>query len=421
MKIFKKNIFIASSPNMQRDDVWLAVRLLFQSWKWKSSRYVDEFEYEIEKYMGAGRKAIAFDSARSSLLLILKEFGIGKGDEIIVPSFTCIVVVNAVLACGAKPVYIDTDPESLNIDLADLDKNITKKTKAILVQHTFGVPIDVKEIRRIVGSNVRIIEDLAHILGGEIDGEKFGTFKETDAAILTFGIEKMMSTMRGGMALVKDEKIYENLKKVQRDLPNFSSLQILSWLINPIVWSLINPLYFIGIGKLTIGRAFSFVGHKIGIMGNMMEGCEYKGCWPKWMPAKMPGVLALIGINQLKKLDRHNEHRREIAAIYDSILNPRKEYSKIPGYTPLRYPVLVKNPVRVHKIFKKEHIILGNWYHKFLFTKKQFLDDVGFEIKEYPKTEKITEHIINLPLFWRVDEKDVRDIVEIVKMYLFKE
>lgn len=423
MSLLRKNIFIASSPNMEKDDVWLAFKLLLQPWKWRDERPVIEFEKQIENYLGVdangkGTKAVAFDSARSAFYLLLKAYGIGKGDEVLMPSFTCVVVVNSVIHAGATPVYVDIDPKTFNIDQKDLFNKISGKTKAILVQHTFGVPINVEKIRSIVGPDIKIIEDLAHILGGELETEKAGVKKQKfgtfgDAAILTFGIEKMISSVRGGMAVVKDEKIYQALKSEQKTLPDFFYSRILFWLLNPIIWSITNPLYYLGIGKLTFGRVVSKLGHILGFMGNMMEKPEYSGGWPDWMPAKMPGALAQIGINQLKKLGRFNEHRRKLAKIYDNELG--LDYSANSGYTPLRYPVLVNDQMKAHKLAKKEHIILGNWYGKILFTKEEFLPGLNFEKSQNPNTVEITNKIVNLPLYIKVTEDDARMIGQMIK------
>lgn len=431
-----KNLFIASNPNIEKDDLWLVFKLLFQPWRWRALEHVERFEKEVERYinkqqassnkhqvttskldtesltLNADFRAVAFDSARSSLALLLKEYGITSGDEVIVPSFTCVVVINAVLKVGATPIYIDTDSKTFNIDLEKLRAKVSSSTKAIIVQHTFGVAIDMEKVRNIVGKDVKVIEDVAHILGGENEkGLKYGTLG--DAAILTFGIEKMITTLRGGMVLVKDEEIYKNLKLIQTQAPVYSLRRIFIWLCNPMIWAIATPLYYVGLKKFTIGRLISQIGHKLGLMGNMMEACEYKGEWPAWLPSRLPGAFAILGLNQLRKLDKFNTHRREIAEIYDEILG--EKYSLNIGYTPLRYPVLVEEPAKVHKTLRDKHVILGNWYHKFLFTKPEFLEYLNFNPKEYPQTQYLTDHVINLPLNIKVGKEDAKQIAEVVK------
>lgn len=420
-----RNLFIGASPNIQRDDIWLIIKQIFQPWKWKNEEGVFNFESQIEKYLNTRSendpdyfRAVAFDSARSSLALLLKEYGIGQGDEVVVPSFTCVVVINSVLKVGAIPVYIDSDLATFNIDLKELERKINSKTKAIIVQHTFGVAVDIPEVRKIVGNKVKIIEDVAHILGGEdAEGRKYGTLG--DASVLTFGIEKMMTTLRGGMVLVKDETVYTKLKEAQKVAPSYSRKRILVWLLNPLIWAIAAPLYFIGLGKYTMGRMISQVGHTLGLMGNMMEPCEYKGKWPAWLPSKLPGVFAVVGNNQLSKLDQYNQHRREVALIYDNLLG--LHYHKYEGYTPLRYPVLVSDPETVFKKLRQSHVIAGNWYRTFLFTKEEFLKYLYFEPSEYPITQNITNHVINLPVFIKVHPEQAERIAEIVKPYLIQD
>ncbi len=412
LKSSMKNLFIGTSPNIQKDDIKLIFASLFRPWAWREEEAVYKFEEEIANYVSADSNsfAIAFDSARTSFFKLLEAWDIGKGDEVLVPSFTCVVIVNSVLQAGATPVYIDTDPDTFNISLDDLRAKISNKTKAVLVQHTFGVFIDVQKIRELVGDDIKIVEDHAHSLQRDVWDDK-----TSDALVLTFGIEKTMTSLRGGMAVVRDEALYKSLKDKQRNLKEFSYRRIFVWLINPLLWAIITPLYFVGLGKFTIGRLFSQAGHKLGLMGNMVEGCEYRGCFPNWMPAKMPGVLAEIGLNQLRKLDKFNEHRRIIGQIYDEAFG--NTYSKTAKYTPLRYPLLVDEPIRVLAKLRKHHVIAGNWYNRILFTDPKYLAVLGFDPKSCPITIEITPKVINLPTFIKVTEEDAKKIVEIIKKF----
>lgn len=415
-----KNIFIGTTPNIQKDDLSLIGRILWRPWTWRNNEKVREFESAVETYMAGGEdsknnsefKAFAFDSARSSFYQILKAWGIGEGDEVLVPSFTCVVIINSVMETGAKPIYVDVNFETFNMDLADLEKKRTDKTRAVLAQHTFGIPMNVDKMRTILGGDVKIVEDLAHVMGAEVDSKKVGT--HGDAAILTFGIEKAMTTLRGGMALVrKSDKVQiSELTMAQDNANEFSLFRIWQWLINPFLWTIATPTYYWGAGKISFGRIISQLGHRFGLMGNMMESCEYSGCFPSWMPAKMPGALAEIGLGQLKKLDKFNEHRRNIAKIYDDAFG--KNYSAAGGYTPLRYPLIVDDSVEVHRKMRENHFIIGNWYNKILFTDPKYLDILGFDKSSCPNTVKITGKMINLPTFVGVSEDDARRVVETI-------
>lgn len=496
-----KNLFIGTSPNIEKDDMWLVLKLLLSPWTWKRADQVAKFESEVEKYLQLtadlptsrppsslklrstgrqassgqqlkvtgqwsqvnGLKAFAFDSARTSLYELLKTWGIGPGDEVIVPSFTCVVVINPILALGAKPVYVDTDPNTFNANIEEVNKKILrraqddkKKVKAILVQHTFGVEMDVARVREIVGPEVKIVEDLAHSLH-----RGAGRYLEagiSDGLILTFGIEKMMTSLRGGMVVVasskkhlassgekmsnnkinkfqtsskaedsklktynvqrKTENVVTFLAEAQRKSNTFSYFRIWKWLINPVLWAVATPTYFWGFGKFTVGKVISEVGHKIGIMGNMMEECEYKGCFPAWMPSSMPGALAQIGRNQLKKLDKFNTHRQKIAKIYDEELGLAR--TKAENYYPLRYPILVDDPSVLKGELKKKNVVIGNWYEKILFTDPKYLRDLRLEIGDIPATVEITKHVVNLPTFIKVSEEDAREIAQIARGHLLE-
>src|SRR3989338_8909480 len=119
-------IFTALAPNFQKDDAWLAFKLLFQPWRWKKGADLNKFG-----------DWILFDSGRTGLEAILKCAGIGAGDEVLLQAFTCVAVPNSVLWAGAKPVYVDCN-ENFTMSVEDLKKKINPRCKAIIVQHTFG-------------------------------------------------------------------------------------------------------------------------------------------------------------------------------------------------------------------------------------------------------------------------------------------
>lgn len=407
-------VFIGASPNTEKDDIKLALKLLFQPWNWREDKNnsVDRFEEMVSEYHD-GVNAIAMDSARSAFYLLLKAYGIGPGDEVILPSFSCLVIANPVIWVGAKPVYVDIDKETFNLSLEDLKKKVTNKTKVVLVQHTFGLPVELEKVRELVGKDVKIVEDIAHSLGGIYKGHKIGTIG--DAAVATFGIEKVISSVRGGMVLVKDDRIAEEIISEIKSAPHFSLVRIKIALLNPILWWLITPVYYIGIGKATIGRAFSFVAHKLGIMGIMIEKCEYDSQKPSWIPARMPSALARLGINQFRKLDRFNNHRREIAGIYEEKFGAFKvdQNSK---HNYLRYPLLVEpeNRFKIYSNASKKHFVLGNWYKNILYAPDSSLSKLGYTKGDTPNAEWVAERIINLPTAVNVSTENAMQLVKII-------
>jgi dTDP-4-amino-4,6-dideoxygalactose transaminase len=346
--------------------------------------------------------------------LLLKAYGVGEGDEVLLPSFSCLVIANPVLWVGAKPVYVDIDRETFNIDLNDLKNKVTEKTKVVLVQHTFGLPVDVEKVREIVGNNTKIVEDIAHSLGGELNGKKLGTLG--DASVATFGIEKVISTVRGGMVLTKDLEVATKISEELKNALDFSLVRVKIALLNPILWYLINPVYYLGFGKYTIGKAFSYFAHKIGIMGIMIEGEEYNGQKPKWLPSRMPSALARLGIVQFGKIDRFNEHRREIAKIYSEKLGITYLSNNTAKHNYLRFPLIV-NPEKRSSLVKeagRNHIVLGNWYKNILFAPDISLEKLGYKKGDTPNAEWVAERIVNLPTAVNVGKEDAVSITKLI-------
>jgi len=129
-KRFRKTTFNAGSIGLA--EIAIALKYVIKKGGAIGGRYIHEFERRFREYLGA-KHAISFGSDRMALFFILKAMRIGSGDEIILPAYTCVVVPNAVRHAGAKPVYADIDPNEIEIKMTD-------RTKAVIVQHTYGVP-----------------------------------------------------------------------------------------------------------------------------------------------------------------------------------------------------------------------------------------------------------------------------------------
>jgi perosamine synthetase len=160
------------------------------------------FEAALAEFHGV-QHAVAVSSGTAGLHLALVTLGIGPGDEVIVPSFTFIAVANAVAQVGATPVFVDIDGISLNLDPNCIEAAVTKRTRAILVVHTFGVPAQMDAIGTIARRyGLRGIEDACEAIGAEFDGNRVGSFG--DLAVFGFYPNKQMTTGEGGAVLAKD-------------------------------------------------------------------------------------------------------------------------------------------------------------------------------------------------------------------------
>lgn len=405
-----KPLFINSSPNTEFDDFLIAIKNLSFFFDKDNSKKIERFESQIEHYYQDRVSATAFDSARSSFLHILKSYGIGEGDEVIVPAFTCVVIVNPILWLGAKPVYVDIDPTTLNIDIEDLKNKITDKTKVILAQHTFGRILEIKKINEIASKkNIKVVEDCAHVIDSEI-----GIY--SDAAIITFGITKVVSGVRGGMAITRDKNLDRQLKEFQKYLSPFPFRNNIRFLLNPIIWFLVKPIYYLGFSKLTLGKLIIGFFHLIGVLGigNIVEPIENKGGKPRWIPVKMSANLADLASHQFRKLKRYSDHRKEITEIYSRVLGIDVD----PSVAYLRFPVYVKDRNEVLEYFRTKGIMLGDWYKAILHIPKQNYTKLKYKEGTCPNAEYAASHLVNLPTFINVNKGDAEYIASEIKNYI---
>lgn len=417
----RRPVFIAAAPNIQRDDFLLALRLIVNPLKWFSQKTVEEFEQNLSTYLD-NSEVITFDSGRSSFYELLKALELDSGDEVILPSFSCLVIANPILWAGLKPIYVDIDPTTFNVDLEDLKRKITPKTKVILAQHTFGKPVEMEKLKSIA-KDIFIVEDCAHALGGRYRGQKLATLG--DATILTFGIEKVITTVRGGAVATKDKQLAKRLRKNKQSLPEFSRKRIFLCLLNIIYWHCITPIYFFGLGKFTLGNILTALAKRIGILGHVIEKQEYLTEKPSWLPAKLPGALALIGINQLRKLEQTNKHRKIITNVYlqhlSQLLPPNYlEIEKGSTNIMLRFPVLIKEDKvkKLMDVMKQHNVIIGDWYRKILYADLATLKLLGYHSGDTPNAELVAQRIINLPTGLNVTPQRAEEIAEIVKVNL---
>jgi len=172
--------------------------------------FVSEFEEKFAQYIGA-EKAVSTQSGTAALHMALYQLGIGEGDEAIVPSITFIATINPVLFVGAKPVIVDVDPITWNIDPQEIEKAITKNTKAIIPVHLYGSVCNIEEIIKIARENkLFIIEDATESLGATYKNKQTGTFG--DFGCFSFNGNKLITTGGGGMIVSNNQKQAEHIK-----------------------------------------------------------------------------------------------------------------------------------------------------------------------------------------------------------------
>jgi dTDP-4-amino-4,6-dideoxygalactose transaminase len=169
-----------------------------------------EFERQFAAYIGASH-AIAVSSCTAALHLALEAAGISRGDEVLVPTTTFTATAEVVTYFGARPVLVDIDPRTLNIDLLDIERRITLSTKAIIPVHFAGTPCDMDELHEVAaGHNLRVIEDAAHALPSSYRGKQIGTISELTA--FSFYATKTLTTGEGGMITTDNEEYARRLQ-----------------------------------------------------------------------------------------------------------------------------------------------------------------------------------------------------------------
>ena len=192
-----------------KDEIF-AVSNVLESGLLASGEQVKKFEMEFANYCGT-EYAVATNNGTTALHAALLSVGIGPGDEVIVPAFSFIASATAVSMTGAKPIFVDVDGFTYNINPLKIHEKITSKTKAILGVHLFGQPFDVKYIQEICEShNLMLIEDAAQAHGAMVNNKKIGGFG--DVGCFSFYATKNMTTGEGGMITTNNKSLYERLK-----------------------------------------------------------------------------------------------------------------------------------------------------------------------------------------------------------------
>jgi perosamine synthetase len=176
-------------------------------------KYIGEFENKVAKYLGMNN-AVSCINGTAALHLALETLGIGKGDEVIIPDHTMIATADAVLYTGARPVFVDAEPRTYNMDVTKIEEKITDKTRAIMPVHIYGHPCDMDPIMKIAKEhNLLVVEDAAEALGAEYKGRKVGTFGHINC--FSFYANKIVTCGEGGMIVTNPNSTAERARKLK--------------------------------------------------------------------------------------------------------------------------------------------------------------------------------------------------------------
>ena len=365
---------------------------------------IREYERQFAKQCGTTH-AISFGAGRMALYAILQALDIGPGDEVIIPAFTCVVVPNAILYSGARPIYVDIEPHFFNVDVSKVEAAITTRTRALYAQHTFGVPCDIDALREIgCRHGLPVIEDAAHALGAVYKGEPAGSL--TEVAFFSTDHSKVINTHLGGMAVTNDDALAVRLRKVQTDAAfldrKTTRRLILSFLLEYLCFA---PR------ALWLGRTVHAVLDRLDILFFFRDELQTTKPTDYPYPCRLSSAQAQLGVSQLGALQHNLAHRRQIATWLEETvgwygLNARG----INESTWLRYSFLVEDRAKFEEAFRK-NFDLGIWFTSVVAGRTTSLETVGYEPGSCPVAEHVVRHIVNFSTHNRIPKDMIRRAV----------
>ena len=330
---------------------------------------IEEFEKKISDFINVPY-VIGVNSGTSALHLIVKSLGLKEGDEVITTPFSFIASANCLLMEGVKPVFVDIDEESLNIDVNLIEEKITSKTKAILPVHIFGYPVDMERINEIAKKhNLAIIEDACEAIGTEYNNERVG--RKSDAAVFAFYPNKQITTGEGGVIVTSNEEI----ARLCRSMRN--------------------------------------------------QGRNDKGDWLDYERLgynyRLDEMSAALGISQMERIDEILQKREDVANMYLEKLKNVEGVKLPPTSLDVKiswfaFTIRVDEKYRdsIIKFLDREGIASRDYFppiHLFSFYKESF----GYSEGDFPVTEKASKQTITLPFHTKLTEDEIDYVVAKLK------
>jgi len=197
-----------AKPDVGKDEIEAVIETMRSGWVTQGEK-VEEFEESFAKYCGV-KHGVAVNSGTAALHVALASLSIKKDDEVITTPLSCVATTNPIIYLNAKPVFVDVEPETLNMDPALIEEKITPKTKAILPVHLFGHPVDLDPLIEVAEKHgLYVIEDAAQAHGAKYKGKKVGSFGHVSC--FSFYADKLITTVEGGIALTNDEELAEKM------------------------------------------------------------------------------------------------------------------------------------------------------------------------------------------------------------------
>lgn len=339
---------------------------------------INEFEEKLAKYCGS-KYAVAFNSGTSALHGAYFAFGIENDDEVITSPNTFVATSNAALYLNAKPVFSDIEKETGNMDVSKVEEKITDETKIIVPVHYSGNPVDLNELYKIAKRNdIKIIEDAAHSMGAKYKGEKIGNSKYSEMSIFSFHPVKHLTTGEGGAVLTNNEEYYEKLLMFRSHgitKKNFFNKSDGDWYYE---------MHFLGYNY------------------------------------RITDIQAVLGISQLKKLDRFVKRRKEIAGMYNAAFKDNPFFDTVIEKNCCKssfhlYPILIKEKYKNRKkeIFSKlRDEGLGVQVHYIPVYLQPYYQQLGYKKGLCSVSEDFYLREISIPMYPTMNNEDANYVIE---------
>jgi perosamine synthetase len=356
--------------------------------------------------------AVSFSAARVGFHGVLGCLGIGPGHEVLLQAPTHAVVVNAIRYRGAVPVYVDCEPQTCNIDLDEAERLISTRTRAILVQHTFGVPADLDRAVEFADQHgLTLIEDCVHSLGATFRDRPIGTFGR--AAFFSTEESKIISTTMGGMVL-GDPDLLRSLRAYQATCEWPSSREVVSYLVKYLAYGVLTSPAVHHYAR----RAYEGSGGHHPFVRPSSD-VERRGLRPPTYERRLSNAQARLGLRALDHLDANLAHRRKLAAIYASRLPgagglATTDARSRPAY--VRYPVVVSD--RRTAIDALAPYLRGDTWFDQPVQAAVAIEDFGYQRGSCPTAEYLVDHLINLPTHPHVRPVDAAVLAHVVARFV---
>ena len=370
---------------------------------------VTKFEKVFARQVRA-KHAFAFWNARTASYSILRGLGVGAGDEVIVSAYTCWSVVTPILAIGARPIYVDIDPLTLGIDYQRVAEAVSPKTRALIVQHTFGRRSDIPALRHVLAEHdLPLIEDATHC-APETSSEQ-ASDTGTSAAYWSFGWSKAIVLGRGGMATTNDPALAAFLNEMSFASARPSrTLEISTAFYKAVNDAAAHPRLRLALSSiyLLLSRFGAAPDGERFVLPDPADGVSLRS---------MGSLQARAGIAATLSLDAQIEHRRKLTRTYDQVFSARGWPATLsrPIEDPLLlYPIRVRNRDELMRAARSKFLDIRAWWTSPLALPREAASTLLYSAHDFPRAIAAYEQILLMPTDPRVSVKEAERLADCV-------